>query len=166
MWQKTTILQEGNSVCRGYTIWASMVWNPCSSRSFPLWKSTIGRFSKLKWDVLLSVPVRFALCYFSAKTHLFLFSHDIFDPFPNQPHDGRWCVIRTYDQVALCFHSGEHARKIKVSVTKEKAPAELFCAAKKTSRRGKKTRWSWFFTNSIHRFFFFWDRRINVIREK
>ena len=26
-----------------------MVWNPCSSRSFLLWKSTIGRFSNRKW---------------------------------------------------------------------------------------------------------------------
>ena len=42
-----------------------------------------------------------------------------------------------------------------VSVTKENAPAELFCAAKKTSRREKKiTDGVDFFTNSIHRFVF------------
>ena len=38
-----------------------MVWNPCSSRSLPLWKSMIGRFSDRKWDVLFSVVVRAAV---------------------------------------------------------------------------------------------------------
>ena len=38
-----------------------MVWNPWSSRSFPLWKSTIGRFSNKTWDVLFSVVVRAAV---------------------------------------------------------------------------------------------------------
>ena len=92
-----------------------------------------------------------ALCYFSAKDTLFFSPTTFSIHFRISPttDGGAWSGPTIKSHCA----SIQANMLAKLKFPSQRQPS-FFCAAKKTSRRGKKPRWSWFFTYSIHRFFF------------